>query len=97
MEYNNIKLSLTIITQVNIMKYTLSTITAIALGLGLSSCQSASNAQRQAGIGAIGGGAAGAIIGKQSDHTAEGAIIGAAAGSLIGGISGAQKDKREGQ
>lgn len=44
--------------------------------------------QKGAGIGSMIGAGAGAIIGHQSDKTAEGALIGAAAGAAGGALIG---------
>jgi outer membrane protein OmpA-like peptidoglycan-associated protein len=57
------------------------------------SCNS-SRALKGGAIGAAAGGAAGAIIGYQSGHTAEGAIIGAAIGGTGGALIGHYMDKQ---
>ena len=44
--------------------------------------------QERAGIGALIGAGAGAIIGHQSDNTAEGALIGGALGAAGGALLG---------
>lgn len=50
--------------------------------------------QKGAGIGTVGGAAAGAIIGKVAGNTALGAIIGAAVGGGAGAIIGHKMDKQ---
>ncbi|RYD65007.1 MAG: hypothetical protein EOP83_08370 [Verrucomicrobiaceae bacterium] len=67
----------------------------VALALGLfTSCSGPAgpNTQRGAVIGALGGAAAGAIIGNQSGHAGEGALIGAAAGGAGGAAIGNAQD-----
>lgn len=66
----------------------------IALAIGLASCSGPTgpNTQRGAVIGALGGAAAGAIIGNQSGHAGEGALIGAAAGGAGGAAIGNAQD-----
>ena len=54
-----------------------------ALLLSLLGCASWSKSQKGAAIGTTAGAVVGGIIGKQSDHTAEGAILGAAIGGGI--------------
>ena len=51
--------------------------------------------KKGAGLGALGGAAAGGIIGHQSGHGWEGALIGGAAGATAGGLIGSQADKRQ--
>jgi outer membrane protein OmpA-like peptidoglycan-associated protein len=53
-----------------------------------------SNTQKGAVIGAAGGGAVGAVIGKKVGSTAKGAIIGAAVGGTAGAIIGRRMDKQ---
>jgi len=59
-------------------------------GLLVAGC---TTTQKGAGIGAVGGGAAGAIIGNQSGHATEGALIGAGAGALGGALIGHEMGK----
>ena len=61
---------------------------------GLSGCASMNRTGKGAIIGAAGGAAAGAIIGKQVGSTAKGAIIGAAVGGAAGAVIGRQMDKQ---
>lgn len=68
-------------------------VSLLAVG-SLTGCQSASYAQRGAGLGTALGGATGAIIGHQSGQGAEGALIGAAAGAITGGLIGDAQDAR---
>ena len=65
----------------------------IAVTTVLPAC-SMSNTQKGAVIGAAGGGAVGAVIGKKVGSTAKGAIIGAAVGGTAGAIIGRRMDKQ---
>jgi len=62
----------------------------------LSSCASGPNAQQGTVIGALGGAAAGGIIGNQSGRGLEGAAIGAGLGAVAGNTIGNSKDQRNG-
>jgi len=75
------------------MKY-FSVLLIIGAMLIFSSCASWSKTQKGAAVGTVGGGAAGAVIGKASGNTALGAIIGAAVGGTAGAIIGNQMDKQ---
>jgi outer membrane protein OmpA-like peptidoglycan-associated protein len=66
----------------------------LAVTTVLPACSSLSNTQKGAVIGAAGGGAVGAIIGKKVGSTAKGAIIGAAVGGTAGAIIGRRMDKQ---
>jgi outer membrane protein OmpA-like peptidoglycan-associated protein len=66
----------------------------LAVALTIPACSSMSQTQKGAVIGAAGGGAAGAIIGKKMGSTAKGAIIGAAVGGTAGAIIGSRMDKQ---
>lgn len=66
----------------------------IAVALIMSSCASMNKTQKGAVIGAAGGGAVGAVIGKASGNTALGAVIGAAVGGTAGTIIGRKMDKQ---
>lgn len=57
-------------------------------------CSTATRSQKGAVIGAAGGGAVGAVIGKIAGNTAMGAIIGAAAGGVTGAVIGRNMDKQ---
>ncbi len=61
---------------------------------GLAGCASMNKTSRGAILGAAGGAAAGAIIGKQVGSTARGAIIGAAVGGAAGAVIGRQMDSQ---
>jgi outer membrane protein OmpA-like peptidoglycan-associated protein len=81
------------------MKATIRSLTAIAslgaLGLvGISGCAQMSRTERGAVIGAAGGAAAGAVIGRQIGSTARGAVIGAAVGGAAGAVIGRQMDRQ---
>jgi 5'-3' exoribonuclease 2 len=81
----------------NTMKMKVTTISGMILaGFALltSSCSSGSNARTGTAVGALGGAAAGGIIGHQSDNAAEGALIGAGVGALTGNVIGGKKDNR---
>ncbi len=70
---------------------------SIALATGtmlFSGCDSLTNTQKGAGIGAAAGGTIGAIIGKKAGNTAVGAILGAAVGGTAGGFIGKRMDKQ---
>ena len=60
----------------------------------LASCSTATRSQKGAVIGAAGGGAVGAVVGKIAGNTAMGAIIGAAAGGVTGAVIGKNMDKQ---
>ena len=67
---------------------------ALSAGL-LTSCQNFDTAAKNdAATGALLGGAAGAIIGKDSGNAGTGAAIGAALGGATGYAVGNEKDKR---
>ena len=66
----------------------------LAVTTVLPACSSMSNTQKGAVIGAAGGGAVGAIIGKKVGSTAKGAIIGAAVGGTAGAVIGRRMDKQ---
>jgi outer membrane protein OmpA-like peptidoglycan-associated protein len=57
-------------------------------------CNSLTKTQKGAGIGAIAGGALGALIGKKAGNTAVGAIIGGAIGGTAGAYIGRNMDKQ---
>ncbi|MGE5383907.1 MAG: OmpA family protein [Omnitrophica WOR_2 bacterium] len=60
----------------------------------LVSCSSMNKSQKGAVIGAAGGGATGAVIGRAAGNTAMGAIIGATVGGVAGAVIGRQMDKQ---
>jgi outer membrane protein OmpA-like peptidoglycan-associated protein len=60
----------------------------------LSGCKNMNKTQKGAVIGAAGGGAMGAVIGKAAGNTAMGAIIGATVGGVTGAIIGKKMDKQ---
>lgn len=62
--------------------------------MGASGCASLSQTERGAVIGAAGGTAIGAIIGRQIGSTARGAVIGAAVGGAAGAVIGRQMDQQ---
>lgn len=63
-------------------------------GSGLTGCTSLSQTERGAVIGAAGGAAVGAIVGRQIGSTARGAVIGAAVGGAAGAVIGRQMDQQ---
>lgn len=75
------------------------TIKHIAFGTALfalvaAGCSTATRSQKGAVIGAGGGGAIGAVIGKAAGNTAMGAIIGATVGGVAGAVIGRKMDKQ---
>jgi hypothetical protein len=69
-------------------------IIAIGSALAFTSCTSGPNARTGTAIGALGGAAAGGIIGNQSGRTLEGAAIGAGLGAVGGNVIGGAQDQR---
>jgi outer membrane protein OmpA-like peptidoglycan-associated protein len=69
-------------------------ISIVAAGLLLGGCKSMNRTQKGAAIGAAGGGAMGAVIGRASGNTSLGAIIGATVGGAAGAIIGHEMDKQ---
>ena len=69
---------------------------AFAIGVStlFSACNSLTNTQKGAGIGAAAGGTIGALIGKKAGNTAVGAIIGGAIGGTAGAFIGRNMDKQ---
>jgi outer membrane protein OmpA-like peptidoglycan-associated protein len=65
-----------------------------ASGSVLTGCQTLSNKERGAIIGAGAGAAVGGVIGNQTGSTARGAIIGAVVGGAAGAIIGHQMDQQ---
>jgi outer membrane protein OmpA-like peptidoglycan-associated protein len=81
--------------EINAMKkIKLFTVTIALMGLIASGCKSMNKTQKGAVIGAAGGGAIGAVIGKAAGNTAMGAIIGAAVGGATGAVIGHKMDKQ---
>lgn len=70
---------------------------ALLATFSLTSCSSGPNAQTGTVIGALGGAAAGGIIGNQSGRGLEGAAIGAGLGGLGGNLIGGSRDQRNNQ
>jgi outer membrane protein OmpA-like peptidoglycan-associated protein len=70
------------------------TVIIALMGLIASGCKSMNKTQKGAVIGAAGGGAIGAVIGKAAGNTAMGAIIGAAVGGATGAVIGHRMDKQ---
>ena len=60
----------------------------------LTSCESGPNARTGTALGALGGAAAGGIIGNQRGRGLEGAAIGAGLGALGGNMIGGAQDER---
>lgn len=63
-------------------------------GMLFSGCSPANKAQTGAGLGALGGGLAGALIGP-SKNEEQNALIGAGLGALVGYIIGNEMDKQD--
>ena len=57
-------------------------------------CTNSPNARQGTAIGAVGGAAAGGIIGNQSGRALEGALIGGALGGVGGNVIGGNQDER---
>lgn len=72
----------------------MSMIVVLSSALLFSSCASLNKTQKGGAIGAAGGGAMGAIIGKVAGNTGLGAIIGAAVGGATGAVIGHKMDKQ---
>jgi len=72
----------------------ISMILVLSSALLFSSCASFNKTQKGGAIGAVGGGAMGAIIGKVAGNTGLGAIIGAAVGGATGAVIGHKMDKQ---
>ncbi len=66
----------------------------LVIAMLLGGCASMNKTQKGAVIGAAGGGAVGAVIGKVSGNTALGAVLGAAVGGTAGTIIGRKMDKQ---
>lgn len=64
------------------------------LSCSMVSCATGPSAQRGTVIGALGGAAAGGIIGNQSGRGLEGAAIGAGLGALAGNAIGNSRDQQ---
>ena len=73
------------------------TLITIAVSLTFTACTSGPNARTGTVIGALGGAAAGGIIGNQSGRGLEGAAIGAGLGGLGGNVIGGAQDQRNEQ
>lgn len=67
---------------------------SMAASILLMACKSMNRTQKGAVIGAAGGGAMGAVIGRASGNTALGAIIGATVGGATGAVIGRKMDKQ---
>lgn len=79
-------------------KVTVMLLTAmIAAGILIAGCESGSEAQKGAGLGALAGAGIGAIAGHQSGNTAQGALIGGAVGGGAGYMIGNEGDKKKQQ
>ncbi|NTS42008.1 OmpA family protein [Flavisolibacter sp. BT320] len=72
----------------------LATLLTVFAALLFAGCKTANRTQKGAVIGAAGGGAIGAVIGKASGNTAMGAVIGAAVGGATGAVIGRKMDKQ---
>ena len=73
-------------------------VVCLAFGLSVTGgCESGSEAQKGAGLGALAGAGIGAIVGHQSGNTAEGALVGAAVGGAGGYMVGNEGDKKQTQ
>lgn len=75
-------------------KRLLTLLLAATAAVSLGSCASGPNARTGTAVGALGGAAAGGIIGHQSGRGLEGAAIGAGLGALGGNMIGDAQDQR---
>lgn len=75
-------------------KFRIGLIVLVSASMFFAGCASLNKTQKGAAIGTVGGGAAGAVIGKASGNTALGAIIGAVVGGTTGAIIGNKMDKQ---
>ncbi len=66
----------------------------LLISLTFLGCSSMNRSQKGAVIGAAGGGATGAVIGRAAGNTGMGAIIGATVGGVAGAVIGKQMDKQ---
>ncbi|HEU4470387.1 MAG TPA: OmpA family protein [Flavisolibacter sp.] len=69
-------------------------LTLALAGMFAAGCKTMNRTQKGAVIGAAGGGAIGAVIGRAAGNTAMGAIIGAAVGGAGGAVIGRRMDKQ---
>jgi 5'-3' exoribonuclease 2 len=65
-----------------------------ATALSTISCTDGPNARSGTAVGAMGGAAAGGIIGHQSGNTMQGALIGGGLGALGGNAIGGENDRK---
>ncbi|MDD2307095.1 MAG: OmpA family protein [Prolixibacteraceae bacterium] len=72
----------------------ISMVVVLSATMLFTSCASLNKTQKGGAIGAVGGGAMGAIIGKVAGNTGLGAIIGAAVGGATGAVIGHKMDKQ---
>jgi len=81
------------------MKTLMTMLTLVGFSFAATNCAyndpNSSSASRDATTGSLIGAGAGAILGKQSDNTLEGALIGAAVGGAGGYLVGDQKDRKQ--
>jgi outer membrane protein OmpA-like peptidoglycan-associated protein len=70
------------------------TLVMAAIAVLSTGCKTMNRSQKGAVIGAGGGAAAGAVIGKALGNTAMGAIVGAAVGGTAGAVIGKKMDKQ---
>lgn len=78
----------------NLRSFAVATATFAVTGTSLFGCARMTQTERGAVIGATGGAAVGAVIGRQIGSTARGAIIGAAVGGAAGAVIGRQMDRQ---
>lgn len=78
------------------MKHTLTALLGVVLLAGAIGCSTPlSTREKATGVGAIGGAAAGGIIGATVGHPAAGALIGGALGAGAGALIGDQMQTNE--
>ena len=72
------------------MKYGLTTLVALLFVIVCFGCSDLTTTQKGAGIGALGGAAAGGLIGSAVHHPVTGALVGGALGAGSGALIGNQ-------
>jgi outer membrane lipoprotein SlyB len=78
------------------MKYTLTALTAVVLLSGAIGCSTPWTTREKAtAVGAVGGAAAGGIIGATVGHPAAGALVGGALGAGAGALIGDNMQRNE--
>jgi outer membrane lipoprotein SlyB len=77
------------------MRHVITTFIALPLVMAFLGCSSLNTTQKGAGIGALGGAAAGGLVGSAVHHPVAGALIGGALGAGGGALIGNQLQGHE--